>query len=339
MPDVDPEDMGAAIDQLITVDMEQRGVIGDLYGAARDHHGRSPTMLAAERLEAEVSPGDDVLLVTGFPTGPTLVQETDGPVGAASLARAVRRGLGAQPTILVEDRGVHTVEAAARAFGLSVEDYAGKARDPGVKAWTCPVESLPIDREAAEARAEDLLDELDPAALIAIERAGANDRGEYHKAAGDNITDDVAKAEPLFEAADGVTIGIGDGGNELGMGTIRETVREAVPRAEECGCGCGGGLAAALETDVVVPATISNWGAHGIVAALSHLLGEEVLHDGEMEERVLTVNGISGACDGVTGAADGTVDGVSADVHGSFIDLLGSVVGESSVLTETWRNQ
>lgn len=70
----------------------------------------------------------------------------------------------------------------------------------------------------------------------------------------------------LFEAARqrGVlTIGVGDPGNEIGMGAIADTVKRLLPYGAECQCSCAGGVADATEVDVVVPGTCSNWGAYG----------------------------------------------------------------------------
>lgn len=319
------EDIGNAVEELLTVDVGGRGVIGPLSDAARRHHGRSPLLEATERLADEVSEGDEVLIVTGFLVPPTMAQETDGPVGAASLARAIKIGLGAHPTILSESEAVPMVEAAARAYGLDVLD-GSRARDG---TWTCSVDAYPTDEAEADRRADEMLDEYDPAAVIAIERAGANDRDEYHSMVGTNITDAAAKAEPLFDRTDALTVGIGDGGNELGMGTIEEAVREHVPKAVDCGCGCSGGITAASETDVVVPVTVSNWGGHGISALLSALLDEPLLHDPELEKRALVESATVGAIDGPTGQTTGACDGLPASAHASVIELLDEIISES----------
>lgn len=320
------EAIGDAVDQLLTVDAGGRGVIGELADAARQYHGRSPTLEAAERLEGEVSEGDDVLIVTGFLVPPTLAQETDGPVGAASLARAIKLGLGAHPTVLAEGSALPMIEAAARAYGLDVvDDDRGREGT-----WTCSVDSYTTDANRMDDAARETLDEYDPAAVVAIERAGANQNGEYHSMVGTNITEHSAKTEPLIETTDALTIGIGDGGNEVGMGVIEDTVREHVPRANDCGCGCGGGITADSETDVVIPATVSNWGAYGIGAVLSAMVDEPLLQDPELEERALVESALAGAIDGPTGKTTGACDGLPASAHASVVELLQETVSESN---------
>src|SRR5262249_26302517 len=72
-----------------------------------------------------------------------------------------------------------------------------------------------------------------PSALISIERQGVNEHGHYHYGRGEkNIPEIMAKIDRLFEKAkaSGIfTIGIGDGGNELGMANIRSAIVEKLP--------------------------------------------------------------------------------------------------------------
>lgn len=316
-------DLGAVIDRLLTVDVYKRGIITALYDAAHDLHGGSPTMAAAERLHEVLSPGDEVLICTGFRIAPTYVAETDGPIGAASLARALKEGLGVHPTILAEAEAVGPITAAARTYGLNVADWEA-ARETHS---SCTVESFPTNQQEAEAEADRLFDERDPAAVFALECVAANHHGEYHMSHGWNITDYSAKMEPLFER-DALTVGIGDGGNELGMGTIEEQVRESVPYGDECGCGCGGGIAAHVPADILVPVTVSNWGGHGIVAALSTMDDNVTLHPPEHEKRALIACGRAGAIDGLSGRTDGTCDAMSPDTHASVVTMLHEIVGE-----------
>lgn len=316
--------IGNAVENLLTVDVGGRGVIEPLSDAAREYHGRSPLLEATERLAEAVSEGDDVLIVTGFLVPPTLAQETDGPVGAACLARAVKLGLGAHPTILAESDALPMVEAAARAYGLDVGE-----RGLREGTWTCSIDSYTTSVEEAETVASGLLDAYDPSAVVAIERAGSNKHDEYHSMVGTNITETSAKAEPLFERTDALTIGIGDGGNELGMGVIGDAVREHVPNAVDCGCGCGGGITADSETDVIVPVTVSNWGAYGISALLSSLLDTPLLHEPELEERALVESALVGAIDGPTGKTTGACDGMPASAHASVVELLHEIISES----------
>ena len=99
------------VDRLVTVfpglgSPTRRSIIVPLYDSAcKKLDGRSPSLIAAQRMTDEIKAGDRVLLVTGFASYPKYPYgEVDGPLGVASLARAVICGLGALP--VVEDPGI-----------------------------------------------------------------------------------------------------------------------------------------------------------------------------------------------------------------------------------------
>jgi hypothetical protein len=112
-----------------------------------------------------------------------------------------------------------------------------------------------------------------------------------------------------------VTIGVGDGGNEVGMGNVRARFAR------------GGGLAARIgsvvRVDHLVVAGVSNWGAYGIVAHLGRLAGRPLLHAPDDERRLVAACVKAGACDGVTRRREATVDGLALDAHAAVVALLG----------------
>ena len=133
--------------------------------------------------------------------------------------------------------------------------------------------------------------------MIAVERPGAGADGEYHGGGGFEISSFTAKTDVLFALAQerGIaTIGIGDLGNELGMGVVADEVRTHVP--------LGDMIAAQLAADVAVIANISNWGAYGVAACLAAMLGNEAyFHDGRWEQRLIDACVAAGAIDPVGG--------------------------------------
>ena len=56
------------------------------------------------------------------------------------------------------------------------------------------------------------------------------------------------------------TVGIGDGGNEIGMGKVHQQVIEHIQN--------GRNIASTVATDHLVTAGVSNWGGSALVAAL-----------------------------------------------------------------------
>jgi len=136
-----------------------------------------------------------------------------------------------------------------------------------------------------------------------------------------------------------LTIGIGDGGNEIGMGVIKETIKKYVPFGDRCQCPCGAGIAPTTETDVTIASAVSNWGAYGIEACLSFLLKDpKIIHDENVEQRVLRESADAGLIDGGTGYAEPGADGLGVDVHCSIVRILREIV-EKQLLPPSWARK
>ena len=327
------ENIGLTIDDIVTLDVRaERSVIRSLYAAAAAKvAGRSLTLEAAQRLKQEVSRNDRVLIMTGFLIEPRYIQETDGPLGAASLARALDVARGAASFLLIESCAGRMVSATCRAIGLNVLEYSRVIEN--APKHSAAVIDFTCDSNAAVEAAKKLLDEIAPSAVISIEKAGRNVAGEYHTRKGLNISARHAKVEAIVSEArkrNILTIGIGDGGNEVGMGNIIQTVLESVPYASQCQCPCGRGIAAESEVDLLVPAAISNWGAYGIAANLARITGTSALHSPELEESMLTSIMQEGAIDGVERSSRLSVDGVPIDTLRLIVNLLGKMAYSSS---------
>jgi hypothetical protein len=322
--------IGEGIDRLITLDVRARGVIYNLYNAARELVGAPLTLTAAQRICEAMRRGGSVIITTGFIVLPKRVQETDGPPGAAALAKCLNVAFDAHPILLIEEQSRGIMASTLRALELNVktseEEFRAGERNSAL------ILSFPLELRIAEREAVRILDEFKPTLIIAIEKAGRNIKGEYHTMRGMNISSFHAKIEPLIEEARKrriLTIGIGDGGNEVGMGNIRDAVEKFVPYAKVCQCGCGGGIAAESKVDVLVTAAISNWGAYGIEACIAALQGRiEALHTPEEEEKMLKYSLESGAVDSFTGRQEPSVDGVPLKVHKSLIRILEGLIGK-----------
>lgn len=321
------KDVATVIDDLVTTDIGGRATIYPIARASREQFGTNAPMRAAEALVDAVDPGDTVLVLTGFLIPPTMVQETDGPLGAVSVARAVDAGLDANAVIACEPAAVDICAATATAGELSVVDRetaAGSKR-------TVAVEAFPADIDAAEAYVEEVLEELDPAAVIAVEKVAPNEAGVYHNMAGYDVSERTAKVHELYDALDDdvLTVAVGDAGNEVGMGNVADTVREGIEYGETCQCPCGAGIASAIEVDVLVPATVSNWGGHAIAACLSTLVGEPVLHEPDLERRMLEEASAAGSIDGIVGGTNAWCDGMPPAAHEAIVRLLLEVLSAS----------
>jgi hypothetical protein len=332
------EAVGERIDQLISLDVPSRNVVSTLYNFAREKSENALCMQAAKLLKQKVKPGDVVFIATGWPDRPHIapeIAETDGPPGAAALARALHRGLGAIPIIFIESNLVKGMEKVLQAAGFRTlsPDQAIACFSSHAPIHGGAVLSFPCDVEEAKVYAEQLVNTYRPSAVIAIEKGGMNDKGKIHTSRGAETTDTMAKADYLILEAKKIgaaTIGIGDGGNEIGMGVIEEEIKKAIKYGAKCNCGCGGGIAPSTVTDVLVVAAISNWGAYGVAACLAAIERRiDVLHDASIEKRLLVEAGNASFIDGITGWVDYSADGLGLVIHQSFVTLLNEIVKQA----------
>jgi D-glutamate cyclase len=325
--------VGDSIDRAVNIEMRfraglPRGVTYPLYEAARKKQKKPLTWLAAKLLVDKVRPGQNVFVIAGAGTPPGLpAGETDGPPGAAAIARAIEIGLGAKPILISEERNMPAVIKSTEAAGIAVVDEAlfGQRRSCALAV------NYPLGVAAGRKAARELTRKYKPAAMIFIEKVGPNSKGIYHSIMGTPRTPDkIASAFHLADLAKKEripTIGVGDGGNEIGCGKIRAAVRQIQPYGKDCGCPCHGGVGTVTECDVLVFAAVSNWGAYGIAAALAgHLGNREVLHDEATEMRIVHASVAGGAMDGAYARLIPYVDGTSDRVQASLITILHQIV-------------
>ncbi len=340
--------IGEAIDRLITVPMSNWAVLKglpvvDIYAEARRQVGGPLTLEAARRLATAASPGRHVIIITGFVIPAYGVAETDGPVGAATLARALDVGLGLLPILVTDPSLVDTVAACCQGVGLHACDLAEVGKDE--RGRRVAVLGFPLEKEKAATAARDMLERLDPVGVFAVERPGWNYKQVHHTGGGFDCSATTAKTDYLFLQAreKGIlTVAMGDLGNELGMGSLAEMVRQVVPGGRQCLCSCGGGIACAVPADIPIFCNISNWGAYGVEAALAALLeNEEILHDPQTERLALRAAAAAGAIDPVSGLRRPYADGESEDINACLIEMLHSIVRHrvrESVFTSSYRN-
>ncbi len=324
------EQIAATLDQIISLDIPARGLIAKLYPAAREKVGRPLTLAATDLLCQRVKPGDTVILATGWIDQPVAAPgcgESDGPPGTVALARALRLALKAAPVIVTDACLVEGVKLVARAAGFQcvAPDEIGHsvARD---KLLTVAVLPFPAETAAAEQEAERLLTGLKPAACIAIERGGMNEAGVIHNMIGEDTNGSQAKLDHLFRAAGRrqiATIGVGDGGNEIGMANIADAVRAHVPHGASCRCSCAAGLAPATPVDILVAAVISNWGAYALADLLGLRTGvPTAIVDAAATRRVLEATAAAGFHDPIAGGVYPGADGCGLDANLAVVTAL-----------------
>jgi len=325
--------IGEAVDRLVTVDLAARGFIRILYEEARQIAGDAPLCLTAAReIFSRTRAGQPVVIATGLPIRGWFgaeMAENDGPIGAASLARACYLALKAVPILICEAEQQPVIRACLRAVGMTpttFEQYDAAVRSPhAVPGRDLPlaiVQGFTARDEEVDAASKRVL-RYSPSAFISIERQGVDDNGHYHYGRGEkNVSAIMAKIDRLFEAAkkEGFfTIGIGDGGNELGMGNIRSAIQQKLPFGDK--------IAPSVEVSLLVCATVSNFGCYGIEACLATLTGDlNVLHSPEQEAAMIQACVREGAVDGVTGFVEPFVDALPIEVCAGLVAMLRAIV-------------
>jgi hypothetical protein len=139
--------------------------------------------------------------------------------------------------------------------------------------------------------------------------------GHFHNMRGIVIDQDIASTEALFSA--GIpTIGIGDGGNELGMGCYRPQIEASVPQGQ---------LICAQQSALYpLAAGVSNWWGWGLAALLSRESGKMLVPTDEEETALLEAVLAAGGLDGVTKEPTMTVDNLTLAQH---LEILSQVRG------------
>ncbi len=98
------------------------------------------------------------------------------------------------------------------------------------------------------------------------------------------------------------------------MGNVYDAVKNCIANGER--------IATTTEVGSLVTSGVSNWGAYGIIAALSRLTDQQLLHDGNFEKKMIKTCVESGAVDGVTKNSEFSVDGIHCDFHSHMVEIL-----------------
>lgn len=320
--------IGENLDQLMNLDPRGYGVCRVLYQGSRAFMGEPIAMKCAKGLKAVLSKEDIVYIITGFVLLPHKHAEMDGIIGAMLLARMLVKTYGAKPVIICPKECEYAVEKLADVVGLHLYDDAKQMKEYPIAIGRV---IFTKDTQQAEKQADEIMASLPPKAVIAIEAPGANSKGVYHNAKGLDLSQLEAKTDILFrkcQEAGVYNMAIGDLGNELGMGAIREHLEKYVPYMEKngCTCGCGGGSAAAVEADEIITTTISHWGAEAVIAATAWLWKRpELIHSKDMEIEAIKTASNCGMVD-MYGWLDYCIDGIELQFHVELLEMMRSCV-------------
>jgi D-glutamate cyclase len=335
--------LGDSVDHLMKTDMKlpalPRGFIETIYQACRKVVGNPLCLSAADAIRTRVTKDSTVIISTGFVFPPYFpLGETDGPMGAVAIAYAIHHGIGARVVLITEKEVIDVLKATCTAAGLAVYNYEDFKYIPGA----VHIKDFPYDIDQARQEGKRITDELKPSAVITVEKMGRNEKDIYHSARGNDMGKHIIKVDLLVEEANNrgiLTIGIGDFGNEIGLGAVADTAKKAMgPLGIKCNCGCGGSTVTKVGTEIPIMSTISNWGAYGIAACLAFLLGKpNILHSPELEMRMTEASVRAGAMDGSLVSPTLSADGTTVDGSKAIVQLLHELIRIKSIKSRPFR--
>lgn len=288
--------------------------------------------LACESIAKAEKPS--VAVVTGFwiPKSEPPAGETDGPLGALFLAKALTAA-GVRVVVVSDafcekahNTGLGHLRIKKKAPIVTLPGYEDAVAMGPDGYWEHFIKKagpithlLAIERVGPSHTLGSIQGQvgwMSPASLFAdfLDEVPETDRDRYHTMRGFDITESMSPAHWLFEAAgrDGIeTIGIGDGGNEIGMGKIPwSVIRANIPNGAKVACRTA--------TNRLIVAGVSNWGAYALAAGVMKLRGkfDAKVFSGDKEKKLLEKMVAAGPLvDGVLGKPSVSVDGLSWDAY------------------------
>lgn len=341
-----------ALDKIMTQDLSVRGTIERLYEAGRALTGDLPMIyVAAQKLVTVTKPGDTVFFLTGLLVRSAFtpdIAESDGPIGVAVMIYTLQRALGITPVIVADASMVQPLTTVMRYVGYSripmdkIQQACAPSKRP-TRAFG--IITMSEKQQEAVIQSKELLETYQPSAIISCERGGPNEFGITHNSQGKDISAGHCRSDLLFKEAyackgKAITLGIGDGGNEVGMGNIHDDLYQWLPHGDVCECGCGGGIIPETKCDILITSTVSNWGASALAAAVV-LVTEKIdaLADAKVHERAIRGTAEAGFIDSPTGEIVTRIDGMDMAVHLAVAEEMAQIVRASLSNANTWEKK
>ena len=268
------------------------------------------------------TPNAHVGIVTGFyiqhavPPSP----ETDGLSGMAHLAAGLANA-GIPVTVITDTPCAKAVWAVVDALPMPVNLEVVSTTESSVLRLRQYLETA--DRPITH--------------LIAIERVSPASDGKPHREHGWDMSRETAPLHLLFDDPAAkrrwYTIGIGDGGNEIGMGSLpKEIIESGIPNGKM--------IAATTPVDSLIVAGVSNWGGYGLLAAMActkPVLREVLLRyfNRDMDHRFLSAAVETGqAVDDSRvdnpGRPQMSVDNIPWEQHAALLEEISAVVASQA---------
>jgi hypothetical protein len=219
-----------------------------------------------------------VFITTGFYISKANTIETDGPPGAIAIGNALYK-IGYQVIYITDSYSTSFIKEIRHKQSRLIE---------------FPIMGVNESKEYALK----LMEKEQPNLLIAIERPGSYIDDKYRNMRDEEFTKFTARIDQLFALHEN-TIGIGDGGNEIGMGNLFAKIQDnnivKYPSTSK--------------VSELIISSVSNWGGYGLVGALSIKTGKDLLPSPSQDSLLISKLVDMGAVDGISANNEYKVDG------------------------------
>lgn len=281
-------------------------------------YARGGLLKAAQSIADHPQP--HIAILTGFfiPGADPPAAETDGIIGTVHLASGLLN-IGIPVRIATDDYCLPAVLQAVKSVDLEEE---------------IDIDSVPVGRKSFD-RIQSIEKQWQVSSppvshIISIERVGPGDDHICRNMRGEDISEFSPPLYVLFANNENrTTIGIGDGGNELGMGQIPPSIIEkSIQNGKRIRC--------CISCDHLIVSGVSNWGAMGLLAALAILMPNRSTRlierlTPQTDYRILKSmvdNGV--VVDGINGKPGMSVDNVPWEYHSDMIRKIIGIVDQMS---------
>ena len=166
---------------------------------------------------------------------------------------------------------------------------------------------------------ERTIEEYNPTGMISIERCGLNIQNNYANMRNISINEYTAEIDLFFMIYYNKipTIGIGDGGNEIGMGNLEDIIKNNLNL-----------IPCKIKVDKLIISSVSNWGGYGLAAYLCKMTNNQQFFETvekTVKEYIKFIVSL-GSVDGIFHKNEEKVDGYDIDVELGIIRSLLKVI-------------
>ena len=305
-------------DRLIRRDPGKRGLIDSevQFGPLCQDHLLNAT-------QSLVQNSSQVVITTGFyvPSAEIPAAETDGPPGAVLLA-LVLEACGINTSVVTDELCAPVVSAAVDAYSYPKSQF--NVLQTNEENWVDAFFSrqnishlISVERVGPSHTPDSWADQQDESSTAGGDfhtKVPQDHFDRCHNMRGEIIDEFTAPLHQIFERLpeyfpEAQTIGVGDGGNEIGMGAISWEELDRRIASDHSGL-----IPCRIATDWNIVAGTSNWGASALAAAVALQKNETgILFKWQRDEQQNVLESMvsnANAVDGVTKQSEPTVDGL-----------------------------